>query len=38
MFTYFGEREGMVSPQVEVSARTTDCGSELSQTSVETCK
>lgn len=39
MFTYFGEREGMASPaRVEVSARTTDCESELSQTSVKNCK
>ncbi len=39
MFAYFGEREGMASPaRVEVAARTTDCGSELSQTSVKNCK
>jgi peroxiredoxin len=39
MFTYFGEREGMASPaRVEVGARTTDCGSELSQSSVRSCK
>jgi peroxiredoxin len=39
MFTYFGEREGMASPaRVEVYAPTTDCGSELSQTSARTCK
>ena len=39
MFTYFGEREGMASPpRVEVGARTTDCGSELSQTSAKSCK
>ena len=39
MFTYFGEREGMASPaRVEVGARTTDCGSEPSQTSAKSCK
>jgi peroxiredoxin len=39
MFTYFGEREGMASPaRVEVGARTTGCGSELSQTSAKSCK
>ena len=39
MFTYFGEREGMASPaRVEVGARTTDCGSEPSQTSTKSCK
>ena len=39
MFTYFGEREGMASPaRDEVGARTTDCGSELSQTSAKSCK
>jgi peroxiredoxin len=39
MFTYFGEREGMASPaRVEVGGRTTGCGSELSQTSVKSCK
>ena len=39
MFAYFGEREGMASPaRVEVGARTTDCGSEPSQTSVKSCK
>jgi peroxiredoxin len=39
MFSYFGEREGMAFPaRVEVGARTTDCGSELSQTSVKSCK
>ena len=38
MFAYFGEREGMASPaRVEVGARTTGCGSELSQTSVKSC-
>jgi len=38
MFTYFGEREGMASPaRVEVGARTTGCGSELSQTSAKSC-
>ena len=39
MFAYFGEREGMASPaRVEVGARTTDCGSKLSQTSAKSCK
>ena len=38
MFTYFGEREGMAPARVEVGARTTDCGSELSQTSAKSCK
>jgi peroxiredoxin len=39
MFAYFGEREEMASPaRVEVGARTTGCGSELSQTSVKSCK
>jgi len=39
MFAYFGERVGMASPtQVEVGARTTDCTSELSQSSVKSCK
>ena len=39
MFAYFGEREGMASPaRVEVGARTTDCGSEPSQTSAKSCK
>ncbi len=39
MFAYFGEQEGMASPtRVEVGARTTDCGSEPSQTSVKSCK
>jgi len=39
MFAYFGELEGVASTaRVEVGARTTDCGSELSQTSVKSCK
>jgi peroxiredoxin len=39
MFAYFGEREGMASTaRVEVGARTTDCGSKLSQTSAKSCK
>jgi peroxiredoxin len=38
IFTYFGEREGMASARVEVGVRTTDCGHELSQTSVKNCK
>jgi len=39
MFAYFGERVGMASPaQVEVGARTADCRSELSQSSVKSCK
>src|SRR6267378_3421298 len=38
MSAYFGEREGMASPgRVEVGARTTDCGSEPSQTSTKSC-
>ena len=39
IFAYFGEREEMASPaRVEVGAHTPDCGSELSQTSVKSCK
>lgn len=39
MFAYFGEREATGSPaQVDVGARMTDCGSELSQTPAESCK
>jgi peroxiredoxin len=39
MFAYFGERVGMASPaRVEVGARTTDCRSELSQSSAKSCK
>ena len=39
MFAYLGELEGIASPaQVEVGARTTDCGSELSQKPVKSCK
>jgi peroxiredoxin len=39
MFAFFDEREGMASPgRVEVGARTTDCGSKLSQTSAKSCK
>lgn len=39
MFAYFGEREEMASStRVEVGTRTTECGSDLSQTSVKSCK
>jgi peroxiredoxin len=39
MFAYFGERGGMATPaRVEVGARTTGCGSELSQSSAKSCK
>jgi peroxiredoxin len=39
MFAYFGERIGMVSPaRVEVGARETNCRSELSHSSVKSCK
>jgi peroxiredoxin len=39
LFAYFGEREGIASPaRVEVGARTSDCGSEPSQTSAKSCK
>lgn len=39
MFAYFGEREGMASPlRSQVGANPTGCGSELSQTSVKSCK
>ena len=39
MFSYFGERVEMVSPaQVEVGARSSDCRSELSQSSAKSCK
>jgi peroxiredoxin len=39
MFSYFGEREEAAFPaRVEIGARTTGCGSELSQTSVKSCK
>ena len=39
LFAYFGEHIGTDSPaRVEVGARTTDCGSELSQTCVKNCK
>ena len=39
MFAYFGEREETASrTRVEVGAGTTDCGSELSPTSVKGCK
>ena len=39
MFAYFGEREEAASAdQVEIGIRTTDCGSELSPTSVKGCK
>jgi peroxiredoxin len=39
IFGYFGEPEKTASPtRVEVGARTTDCGSELSQTSVKRCR
>ena len=39
MFTYFGERQETASPlQSQVSANQLGCGSELSQTSVKSCK
>lgn len=39
VFAYFGEREETASAdRVEVGVRTTDCGSELSPTSVKGCK
>jgi len=39
MFAYFGERVGMVSPvRIEIGARETNCGSELSQSSAKSCK
>lgn len=39
MFAYFGELEGMASPtRAEVGTRTTDCASELSQTSNKSCR
>jgi peroxiredoxin len=39
MFTYFGERQETASPlRSQVSAITTGCGSELSQTSAKSCK
>jgi peroxiredoxin len=39
MFSYFGERQETASPlQSKVGANPTGCGSELSQTSVKSCK
>src|SRR6266851_6387736 len=39
VFTYFGERQETASPlQSQVGANATGCGSELSQTSVKSCK
>ena len=39
MFAYFGEHEEMASSmRVEVRTHTTDCGSDLSQTSAKSCK
>jgi peroxiredoxin len=39
MFTYFGEWQETASPlRSQVGANPTGCGSELSQTSVESCK
>jgi peroxiredoxin len=39
MFAYFGERQETASPlQSQVGANPTGCGSELSQTSVKSCK
>ena len=39
IFAYFGEREETATPaRVEVGARTTGCGLELSQASAKSCK
>ena len=39
VFSYFGERQEVASAtRVQVGARTTGCRSELSQTSVKSCK
>jgi peroxiredoxin len=38
LFAYFGEPQETALPQSQVGANATGCGSELSQTSVKSCK